>query len=458
MKVLTEYINIWADHAFWFQMFCVAVLAVMSLESISKKHRALLKAALEVLLLILIFFTTNFLIYLLSIKHIYFTGVGSWMSYLFGVVLFAAFFCKYPVPAKIVTASAVCSMSVIVIELGTSIGNVIEGYVNGFDSLWTKIIADFLILFAAWTIKKRPVSEYEVSTYAARLNVTCCTISTAFVIIYDFLAIYFLTPQKTDVTSVRILISLILIALYVINAINYLMTYSLCREQKHVLELMSEAQFTQSAAQLLTISDHNLNELRKISHNINNQYSYMRVLLQNQDYDGLKGYFDEVLGTFSKPFISYIDCGNRILNAIFNLEKAKADEAGVKMDFMILVPSELSVSELDLCNLITNIVDNAIENCLAERIESPVVSITMSVQGDYLFARFTNQTKKKKSFLEKPIVSTKKDHVYHGKGIGIAKHIVHKYNGHYSNKIEDGVFIAEFLLDLCIGKNKEGNS
>lgn len=128
------------------------------------------------------------------------------------------------------------------------------------------------------------------------------------------------------------------------------------------------------------------------------------------------------------------------------------------MDFMILVPSELSVSELDLCNLITNIVDNAIENCLAERIESPVVSITMSVQGDYLFARFTNQTKKKKSFLEKPIVSTKKDHVYHGKGIGIAKHIVHKYNGHYSNKIEDGVFIAEFLLDLCIGKNKEGNS
>ena len=459
MVILKEYFNVIVDLAFWVQMILVAILTVTTLTSVKRSVGGILKASMQVVLLVGIFFSVNYFLYWMATKNIYFAGIGTWVAYLAGIILFSVFACTYDTESKIVTASAVGSMSIIVIALGSAAGNVLEVVIDGFDTMWSKVASDVLILVAAWVIRKRPVNKYHVSAYAAGWNIVCCALSIIVVIGYDVITIHFFRGNLNDTLYMKLMITLVCVALYVINGINYLMTYALCREQKHVLQLTSEAQLKEGALHLLSISDHSLNELRNIRHNINNQYSYMNVLLQNKDYDGLQNYFDEVLGTFSKSFISYVDCGNRELNAIFNLEKAKADAKHIALDLKILVPSKLNISELDLCNVLTNIIDNAIENCQMKAGETPAVTVAMSMKGDYLFGRITNPTDQEKEFLQKPIVTSKKEKMLHGKGIHIVKQIIKRYNGYYKHKIEKGRFIVEFLLDNCAERaGKHGES
>lgn len=455
MEIFTEYLRVIVDFAFWAQMVLVAILSVTTLTQIEKSRKGIIKAGLQLVFLVSIFSGVNYLLFWGAARNSYFAGIGTWIAYLTGIILFSICGCKYEKQAKIVTVSAVCSMSIIVIALGSALGNVLEGVIAGFDTMWSKVFSDILIIVAALVITKRPVHKYDVSTYAAKWNMVCSTLSIIVIMGYDVITIHFFRGDQREMIYIKLIISFVCVALYVINAINYLMTYALCKEQKQVLQLSSEIQLKEGAGHLLAVSDHSLKELRNIKHNINNQYAYMRMLLQSKDYEGLEHYFDEVLGTFSKSFISYIDCGNRELNAIINLEKAKAEERNISFDLKILVPQKLNISELDLCNILTNIMDNAIENCRVKEGEEAVVTVAMSIKGDYLFGRITNPTENGKDFLQKPIVTSKKEKRLHGKGINIVKQIVRRYNGHYSHKIENGQFIVEFLLDNHV-KNEDG--
>ena len=146
-----------------------------------------------------------------------------------------------------------------------------------------------------------------------------------------------------------------------------------------------------------------------------------------------------------------VDCGNHSLNVIFNMEMAKAANAGVRLDVKAAPPHELPFRELELCKLYTNLIDNAIEACVREKPEAPVVKILVTVNGDYLFTRISNPTKRTAVF-KRTGDTDKADKRLHGKGRVIVKGIVKAYNGRLKERIEDGVYITEFMLDL----NAEG--
>lgn len=450
MQIINEYLEIIVDVAYWFQVFCVSLLTVTALDVGIKKKRDIIVGAGKVILLMLIFFVFNLFMFMVSKIYFYFAGIGTWFSFLGGILLYAALFCRYQNNAKMVTVFAVFSLTIIVLEFGAVMGNVLEVEVVGFDGMYTKTVADVLILLVAVVFRRRPVSRYEVSIYAARTNIICGILSALTVIITDLFMIHGFHAERFH--PVRILIAIIFMILYVINIINYLMTYSLSKEQNTLLTIQAETQLSQSAERLLAVSDYNIAELRKINHDIKNQYAYMSVMLKKQEYEELNNYFEEMLGTFSAPLVPYVDCGNRVLNAILNLENAKAEESGVKFDYKIAVPQELPFSELDLCNLITNIMDNAIEACRTEAIENAIVVITMGIQGDYLFMRIENPTKKTNEIFKKPIITSKADKKLHGNGMQIVRQIVKKYNGHYKNSIEASRFLAEILLDMCLAR------
>ena len=196
------------------------------------------------------------------------------------------------------------------------------------------------------------------------------------------------------------------------------------------------------------MTENNLNELHKINHDIQNQYAYMRMLLRNQSYEALDKYFEELTGTFSEPLVPFVDCGNRVLDLIFNMENAKAQELGVAFDVKAAPPHTLPFRDVDLCNLYANLIDNALEACAAEKLPNAAVHVTVNVRGDYLFTQISNPTVKDKSFLEKGGGTTKSDHILHGRGRGIVRDIVKRYNGRVAARIENGVYYAEFMLDL----------
>ena len=122
--------------------------------------------------------------------------------------------------------------------------------------------------------------------------------------------------------------SAILLALCVIDILVYLMTYHLCQEYTNVADLTAETQMNKSAASLMAVTSENLAELHKIQHDINNQYAYMRAMLDTGDLAGLKNYLDELSSTFSEPIVPLVDCGNHTLDLILNMETSRPGVRG----------------------------------------------------------------------------------------------------------------------------------
>ncbi len=403
-------------------------------------------------LLIAVFLAVHTVLLLLGYSVTFLAGVSVWVAYAIGVIFFAALFCNYEKNPKSVVCAGCISSIVLVDEFGIAFGLVMEKTIPGFSNAYIKATADVLLVLAAWFIIRHPIWKYYLSTPAAVVNIVPNALSVLMVVVYELFRIQIFGPEETVGTMV--LMSIVMIVLYLINTVNYQMIFRLSREQTQVLKLEARAQMDKSASSLLAVTDSNLNELHKIKHDIQNQYAYMGMLLKNKSYDTLESYFTELTGTFAESIVPFIDCGNRTLDLIFNMEHAKAQEMGVGFQVKAAVPHTLPFRDIDLCNLYANLIDNALEACVAEQIADAKVAVTVGVRGDYLYTQITNPTRKDKSFLKKGVATTKPDRRLHGKGVGIATAIVRYYSGRHALRIENGMFTVEFMLDIKYAEEK----
>lgn len=435
-----------SDPAYWIQCLSAAAFAYAVLGFQRDRPFRWLKALGEIGFLVVTFVSIHVILSLLTFYFRFFAGVGTWLAYVGGVALFSLLFSRLERNARLIITVAVFSAIITVFELGGVMGRFLEYTFPGFNSLYAKTACALLLAAEGAVLCRFRIARYYISVHAVRLNVSACTVSVLCVIVFDLFTVHVF--ERGGDAGLSALMAVILFALCLINTLCYLMSYALSREHTNVLSLTAENQMNKSAASLMAVTEENLAELHKIRHDIANQYAYMRALLDREDYSGLRSYFEELTGTFSEPLVPMTDCGNYTLDLIFNMLGAKARRQGVKLDITAAPPHELPFSELDLVKLYSNIIDNAIEACVAEQIPDPVVTVTVNLAGEYLFTRVTNPTRKEKSYLLSGLLSTKGAARGHGLGTGIVKSIIKKNNGSISYSIEDGVFIAEFLLCL----------
>ena len=210
-EMVKEFFLVVGDTAFWFQLLCVGIFTVAMLGYKEKNKFKWSVQAGKLAFCMVIFAAMNILFFVLSKYSKIFAGIGFWFAYLVGIGLFAIFFCEYDRKAKTVIAVAVFSIANVVGELGSTLGTILEYHVDGFNSLYTKLAADLLLIFAAWILRKRPVSKYEVSDYMERVNLTCGVAASMVVIVYDMFLIHVLDRNGVDFVNYKILMFIVLL-------------------------------------------------------------------------------------------------------------------------------------------------------------------------------------------------------------------------------------------------------
>ncbi len=140
--------------------------------------------------------------------------------------------------------------------------------------------------------------------------------------------------------------------------------------------------------------------------------------------------------------------GNVMVDAILNskLSLIKAREIAVKAK--ATVPSELKISEVDLCVIIGNLLDNAMEACLKqEEGEERYIRVFIGVLKGQLYISVYNSVGGKVQKSGKTYLSTKGS-ASHGFGLMRVDRIAAKYNGYVNRQNEEGVFATEVMLPL----------
>ena len=185
-------------------------------------------------------------------------------------------------------------------------------------------------------------------------------------------------------------------------------------------------------------------KMRGWRHDYRGHIQAMKALLSAGDLDGLRGYLDK-LDTDLNTVDTVIKTGNLMADAILNSKISLAQSRGITVKADAHVPVGLRMSEIDLCCILGNLFDNAIEASMALPEEERLIRVYMEMKGTQLYISFTNFTAGKKLRKTGKVYKSTKGEG-HGFGLVRIDKIIEQLDGYLSRNSEDGAFTTEILI------------
>lgn len=185
--------------------------------------------------------------------------------------------------------------------------------------------------------------------------------------------------------------------------------------------------------------------MRGWRHDYHNHLQAMKAYVMMGQVEKLKDYL-KLLELDLDQVNQLIESGNVNLDAILNSKISLALKSGIEVDYKATCPEQLSVSDIDLCALIGNLIDNAVEACEAMEEEKPYIRLYIGVMKQQLYISITNSTKEKVRKFDHEYISQKRGN--HGHGLKRINLVVERYGGYINRQNEPGVFVTEIMLPL----------
>ena len=185
-------------------------------------------------------------------------------------------------------------------------------------------------------------------------------------------------------------------------------------------------------------------QIRGWRHDYRNHIQTMKAYAASGDLESIKRYLD-LLDEDLTTVDTVLKTGNQMTDAILNSKISLARSKAIEVVADAHIPVKLKSSEIDLCCIIGNLFDNAIDASLALEEGKRVIRVYMDMKGTQLYISFTNLTAEKKLKKEGKIYKSTKGEG-HGFGLIRIDAIVERLDGYISRNSEDGAFTTEILL------------
>ena len=184
-------------------------------------------------------------------------------------------------------------------------------------------------------------------------------------------------------------------------------------------------------------------------HELKHRLTALDCLCKNQDLAGIRGVLDEMLQE-QEQRTQVTFTGNRIVNVILQDAAARAHRSSIRLETEVVIPDELPFPETDLCGLLMNLLDNALEAAakVTSR-ENRFLIFHMGQNSGYLAIlcknSFAGELKQDK---HGRLLTTKEDVLSHGFGYRQMETVTGKYHGFLRFHTEGSVFILQAALRL----------
>ena len=186
-------------------------------------------------------------------------------------------------------------------------------------------------------------------------------------------------------------------------------------------------------------------KMRTWRHDYHNHMQVLAAYLEAGEVEKARTFLDEINDTLVKVD-TVIKTGNTMVDAILNSKISLMNTKAIRVDATAHVPATLAIADVNLCVMIGNLLDNAMEACEALPAEARFVRIYISVKGTHLYMSFTNSAGKKQNKIGNIFASTKGTD--HGFGLSRVDALVEQYGGYLTRASEDGGYTTEVILPL----------
>jgi len=186
-------------------------------------------------------------------------------------------------------------------------------------------------------------------------------------------------------------------------------------------------------------------KMRGWRHDYHNHIQAMQASMALGNYDEVNNYLRQLNDDLTNVDTT-VKTGRVMVDAILNGKMNIALQNKVAVNAKAKIPPGVPVTDVDLCVIIGNLLDNAVEENKKLPEEDRFIRIYLGQKNTQFYLAFTNAAGKKREKQGSLFQSTKG--IDHGFGLARVETIVKKYGGLFSADSEDGGFTAEILIPL----------
>lgn len=183
-------------------------------------------------------------------------------------------------------------------------------------------------------------------------------------------------------------------------------------------------------------------DVQKMSHDLKKHLAVIEALCTQGHYDEVRTYS----GKLNSMFLANIKpiSGNQIADTILASRQKKAEENNIRFTFEGSLSGLAALSEPDICSLLANAYDNAMEACLCQ--SDAYIYTKANTTKNYTSIEIRNSVPRKLKIHNNRLATTKPDKQNHGYGIEIMKQISQRYHGCCTISSSE----SEFILDISL--------
>lgn len=191
--------------------------------------------------------------------------------------------------------------------------------------------------------------------------------------------------------------------------------------------------------------EHIYRKMRLWRHNYHNHIQAMLALIDQPEE--LRAYL-WMLNDDLTTVDTVLKTGNVMVDAILNSKLSLIKSKNISVNAKATVPAELRISGIDLCAMIGNLLDNAMEACLRQsETEERFIRVYIGILKKQLYICVTNSAGGEVKKSGKTYLSTKHSDA-HGFGLMRIDRLAEKYDGYVNRQNEEGIFATEVMLPL----------
>ena len=173
-------------------------------------------------------------------------------------------------------------------------------------------------------------------------------------------------------------------------------------------------------------------------HDIKKHLLALQGIAKQHRYHEITNYLEQIRINYLGEN-TLVNSGNFIVDTLINAKYKVVKEQNIEFRSKIIVPDEMRIDEADICILLGNALDNAIEaiskverKILEVSIVYKVGKLTIGIKNTYSGEVYKNH--------KDDFVSTKNDRENHGIGMKLVKKVIEKYDGFLDTQYDDLFF------------------
>lgn len=188
----------------------------------------------------------------------------------------------------------------------------------------------------------------------------------------------------------------------------------------------------------------NIEETRRARHDLRQHFTVLQGFIENGDLQGAADYLRSYGETLPQN-LPYSYCKNQAVNAVLLYYGEKAEAAGIEWEVSVRMGEETVIPEPELCVLVGNLLENAVEACTCLAGEK-VIRVNVRQTGGSTLSITADNTCPRPPALDGERLRSSK-HAGFGIGTESVRSIAAHYSGDARFEWRDGMFFASVMLN-----------